>query len=176
MSSGESVELELTYLARKIPDEISNIKPIKMLDIYIPGTDAKHSHLRLRQRGDRYEVTKKSPIAVNDASKQLEVTIPLDKVEFEALASSSGLRIVKDRYQVKINGFDAEVDVFKDNLKGLVLIDFEFQSEEDKDSFVQPAIALADVTQESFKAGGMLAGKSYTDIEKELHRFNYKKL
>ena len=68
------------------------------------------------------------------------------------------------------------MDVFQDQLKGLVLIDFEFKTISEKSSFKTPSIALADVTQENFTAGGVLAGKSYQDIEPELARFNYQKI
>ena len=46
----------------------------------------------------------------------------------------------------------------------------------EKDSFVMPEFCLVDVTQEKFGAGGMLAGKSYEDIEQHLKRFGYVKL
>ena len=65
---------------------------------------------------------------------------------------------------------------FADELKGLVLIDFEFSTENEKSTFKIPDIALADVTQEEFIAGGLLAGKTYNDISSELKRFNYKRL
>ena len=55
-------------------------------------------------------------------------------------------------------------------------VDFEFETEEEKEKFEMPEFCLADVTQENFIAGGMLAGKKYKDIEKELERFEYKKL
>lgn len=42
-------------------------------------------------------------------------------------------------------------------------------------TFLAPDIALADVTQEDFIAGGLLAGKTYNDISAELGRFNYTK-
>jgi CYTH domain-containing protein len=172
----QDIELELTYLAGSLPNEIRNVQPIKMLDIYIPENEIEHPHLRIRQRGDKYEITKKTPLVIGDASRQLELTIQLNQVEFETLVKASNRRIVKNRYQIQINGFDAEVDIFQDKLQGLVLIDFEFESERDKNNFIKPEIALADVTQEDFIAGGLLAGKSYSDIEKELARFNYKKL
>ena len=38
------------------------------------------------------------------------------------------------------------------------------------------SFALADVTQEEFIAGGMLAGKTYNNISSELKRFNYRRL
>ena len=75
-----------------------------------------------------------------------------------------------------INGAPAEVDVFTEDLAGLVLIDFEFSTEAEKDDFTPPSIALADVTQEDFIAGGLLAGKTYDTITPELARFCYKKL
>ena len=85
-------------------------------------------------------------------------------------------RVVKDRYVVPVAGRNAEVDMFRDKLEGLVLIDFEFDSSEDKNSFVQPEICLADITQERFVAGGELAGKDYYDIEPQLNLFCYKAL
>lgn len=70
----------------------------------------------------------------------------------------------------------AEIDIFVDGLKGLVLMDFEFNTVKEKSDFKIPDIALADVTQEDFIAGGLLAGKTYNDIAPELKRFNYKQI
>ena len=169
------LELELTFLAKEIPEGIKDVVPTRITDVYIPDT-AKHSHLRLRKRGNLYEITKKTPVKDGDASEQIEQTIPLTKDEFEALISCSQKRVSKDRYNITIEGHNAEVDVFQDQLKGLVLIDFEFKTISEKSAFKTPSIALADVTQENFTAGGVLAGKSYQDIEPELARFNYQKL
>ena len=83
-------------------------------------------------------------------------------------------RRVKDRYNVVIEGFPAEVDVFQEELEGLVLIDFEFDTVEDQKKFVVPAICLADVTQEEFLAGGILSGKKYADIAQQLERLHYR--
>ena len=70
----------------------------------------------------------------------------------------------------------AEVDILVDRLKGLVLMDFEFNTVEEKSAFKMPGVALVDVTQEDFIAGGLLAGKTYNDIVLELKRFNYKQI
>ena len=71
---------------------------------------------------------------------------------------------------------DCEIDIFQDKLAGLVIADFEFQTDEEMASFKMPSFCLAEVTGEEFPAGGMLAGKSYKDIEKDLSRFGYRKL
>lgn len=169
------VELELTYLAREIPKEINGVKPSRLLDIYVPENSSA-PFIRLRSKDDKCEITKKKPIDKNDFSRQTEQTIPLEKDEFEALAVSSGRRVEKDRYQVIIEGKTAEVDVFDGALKGLVVIDFEFDTPEAKADFTPPACCLAEVTQELFIAGGQLAGKSYTDIAPVLDKFDYKAL
>ena len=166
------IELELTYLAREIPAEIRNVLPKRLVDMYVPE-NADRPYIRLRQNGDEYEITKKKPIDENDFSRQTEQTIPLDNEEFTALAISSRRKVEKDRYKVDIDGSIAEVDVFQGLLKGLVLIDFEFESVETKQAFRPPGCCLVDVTQELFIAGGQLAGKAYDDIKTELEKFNY---
>jgi CYTH domain-containing protein len=175
-SNTSTVELELTFLARDLPIEIKGAQGKQLVDIYIPETEGIHPRLRLRQKGDHYEITKKIPAAPGDASAHHEITIPLSKEEFEALAPSSSKRVVKTRYNVEIDGHRAEVDAFQENLAGLVVIDFEFDDEKAKLQFVAPSICLADVTQEDFIAGGLLAGKRYSDIEPELKRFNYTRI
>lgn len=171
----QEIELELTFLAKELPKDIKKAKPTRIIDIYIPDTP-KHSHLRLRQKGDKYEMTKKMPIAEGDASEQIEQTILLTKDEFVTLSSCSKKRAAKDRYKVKIEGKMAEIDVFIDELKGLVLIDFEFNTIDEKSAFKIPSVVLADVTQEDFIAGGLLAGKTYSDIASELEHFNYRRV
>lgn len=168
------LELEYTFLAKDLPQEIRDkkVKPTRIMDVYVPDTP-EHSHLRLRQRGEKYEITKKLPVKSGDASAQTENTISLTKDEFKSLSVASQKRVVKDRYNIKIEGYPAEVDVFREKLQGLVMIDFEFGSEKERQEFVRPKIVLADVTQEDFVAGGMLAGKSYKGIEQKLEEFGY---
>ena len=58
----------------------------------------------------------------------------------------------------------------------MVLIDFEFRTLEEKANFIAPPITLANVTQEDFIAGGLLAGKKYDEITQKLDEFGYKKI
>ena len=118
----------------------------------------------------------KKPINCGDASHQEEQTIVLTKLEFEALQKIDGKVIRKLRYYYDYNNRTAEIDIFQDNLKGLVVVDFEFSTIEEKNIFKMPKFCLADVTQEIFIAGGMICGKSYKDIEDNLNEFGYRKL
>lgn len=168
-------ELERTYLAKGLPKDLVNFPSKEMLDIYLPST-SDHPKLRIRRRGDVFEITKKSPVVEGDASRQIEQTIPLLREEYEELCLVPGMRVAKTRYLYKENGVDFEVDVFGDELAGLVLVDVEFTSVEEKNAFSIPSFCLAEVTQEQFTAGGKLCGKNYSDIESDLNRFGYKKL
>ena len=70
----------------------------------------------------------------------------------------------------------AEIDVYKDDFKGLAFVDFEFKTSEEKDKFLMPDFCLAEITQEKSCAAGWLAGKKYSDIEQFLNAYGYKKI
>ena len=169
------IELEKTYLAKEIPKGLKDCKHKEIIDIYIPKS-TEHPHIRIRKNGDRFEMTKKEPVEVKDTSRQLEQTIILTEEEFNELKKIDGKVVHKIRYQYYYEGKMGEIDIFQGSLKGLVIVDFEFKTVKEKDSFNMPNFCLVDVTQEKFTAGGMLAGKTYRGIEKELKKFNYAKL
>jgi len=169
------IELEKTYLAKFIPEDLKNYNFKTILDIYIPQT-SEHPKLRLRQTGNRYELTKKEPIQENDASEQEEQTIILSEPEFNEFKKITGKKVHKIRYYYKYHDLIIEFDIFQDDLLGLVLIDIEFKTVEEKNNFIMPDFCLIEVTQETFIAGGKICGKKYEDIENDLNRFNYKKL
>ncbi|MBT3356335.1 glutamate racemase [bacterium] len=169
------IELEKTYLAKELPKDLENCEHKEIIDVYLPK-ESEHPVLRLRKNGANYEMTKKEPVKKGDASKQLEQTIVLSKEEFEGLQTVPGKRVVKERYRYPLEGLIAEFDVFKEGLKGLVVVDVEFEKEADKDAFEMPEFCLIDVTQEKFLAGGMLCGRNYQDIAGDLRRVGYDKL
>ncbi|NTW30452.1 MAG: CYTH domain-containing protein [Candidatus Moranbacteria bacterium] len=169
------IELERTYLAKYLPDGLSTCPSREMLDMYLP-VSSRHPVLRIRKNGEKLEMTKKSPVVDGDSSKQEEQTIRLSREEFVALVGIEGKRVGKTRYLYEIDGRTAEVDVFVGALSGLVLVDFEFETEAEKDAFPIPEFCLAEVTQEEFIAGGFLAGKSYDDIAPGLARFGYERI
>lgn len=168
-------EIELTFLAKELPKGLLNSPSKELLDIYIPAKKD-HPSLRIRKSGDRHEITKKEPIKEGDASHQFEKTIPLTSDEFEELNMLKGKRVEKTRYYYKEGETNFEVDVFKGDLIGLMIVDVEFSSLEEKAKFKMPSWCLAEITQEEFVAGGMICGKKYEDIEKDLERFGYKKI
>lgn len=169
------LELEKTFLLARIPEDLAHAKSEIIRDAFIPASVV-HPITRIRQRGERYEITKKEPIEAKDSSRQEEHTIKLTPEEFRALNTTQAKRFAKRRFYCTIGGYKAEVDFYFEDLKGLAIIDFEFETEEAMAAFVAPDICLADVTQEEIFAGGMLAGKTYQDLKPTLDRFHYKPL
>lgn len=171
----KEIELERTYLVRRLPEELATATVTELLDIYVP-LSSEHPILRIRKRGAKYVITKKHPITGTDSSEQSEETIPLSEDEYRELAQLKGKRLRKNRYTFGESGVTVDVDVFLDDLAGLVTVDFEFISSEAKNNFEMPDWCLADVTQEKLIAGGMLAGKKYSEIETSLQNYGYKKI
>ncbi len=121
------LELERTFLLKEIPKNLKNCKSVEILDIYIPQT-VEHPILRVRKKGDAFEMTKKSPIIGSDSSEQGEQTIFLSTGEFSELLKLEGKKLRKIRYYYPVNNKIAEIDIFLDDLEGLALVDFEFKT------------------------------------------------
>ncbi len=168
-------ELERTFLAKYLPEDLGNFPKKEMADVFIPK-DSHHPILRIRKKGDKFEMTKKYPKTKGDNSVMIEETIILDENEFNSLKNLDGKEHSKTRYKYNHQGTECEIDIYSKNLKGLVVIDFEFNSEQEKGNFEKPEFCLAEVTNEEFIAGGFLCGKSYQDIENELKKYNYNKI
>ena len=67
----QELELELTFLAKELPQDIKTVRPTRIVDVYIPDTP-EHSHLRLRQKGDKYERTDFQMLSENELNALLK--------------------------------------------------------------------------------------------------------
>ena len=169
------IEIEKTYLAKEIPVDLAKYDSYEIVDLYFPKDDPDRA-LRLRKKGEEYELVKKKPVG-EDVSIQKEEVIRLTADEYLVLATSLDcLEVRKRRFLYTKNDTVAEIDVFGGGLQGLVLIDYEFENEDDMNNFSPPEYCLVEVTQEKFIAGGTLAGKSYEDMQNKLNTFKYIKL
>ncbi len=166
------LEFERLFLAKRLPEGLEKCKNKEVVDIYLPH-DSHHPVLRIRKNGDKYEMTKKEVVSTGVFSEQ---TIVLSPEEFNSLAKIQGKFLHKIRYFYPHENRTLEIGVFQGALKGLVLIDVEFASEEDMKNFIMPGFFLAEVKNKEFLAGGMLCGKSYADIEPFLNQLGYKRI
>ena len=88
------IELERTYLANQLPD-LTNCTSKEVIDVYILGS-IHRPKLRLGKDGDRYELTKKTPIDC-DNSEMNERSIDLDEQEFNEQNKLEGKIVSKIR-------------------------------------------------------------------------------
>ncbi len=169
------IELELTFLAKYLPAGLKECQSKEIIDRYIPN-EREHSQLRIRKSGPLYQITKKEPVKGQDSSEQTEQTIRLKADEYNALAKLPANVTHKIRYYYKKDGTTCEFDVFQGDKAGLIMVDVEFKTSEEKAAFKMPDFCLADVTQDVRFAGGVLCAKTYEDLEPELKKHGYKKL
>jgi len=157
------LEIEKTYLVKIIPANLSAYKSEKIKQGYVSST---HPSLRIRQKGNHFEMTKKLPVRENDYSITEEINIPLTESEFNKLWPAVERYLEKVRYYLPIeNNLTAELNLYQANLEGLAFVEVEFESEADMASFNPPLWFGKDVTQEDFASNSFLAGKTLTEIK-----------
>ena len=159
------LEIEKKFLVKNIPN-LESIKQTKIKQGYISFPP---SPLRIRQKGELFELTKKIPLKENERGSNEEINILLTEYEFNKLWTQVEKFLEKSRYCIDIGGnLTAEIDIFEGDLSGLVWVEVEFPSQKIRDSFVPPEWFGKDITQEYFSANSFLAGKKFDEIKEFL--------
>lgn len=160
------IEIEKTFLVKHLPVNLSQYTHQKIKQGYISSNP---SPLRIRQKGDKYELTKKIPLVGGDFSSVNEINIPLTKDEFTKLWTLIEKSLEKVRYIIEIkDNLTAELDIYERELSGFMVVEVEFDSKKQMESFSPPDWFGKDITQEDFSANSFLAGKNYSEIKKYL--------
>ena len=134
------MEIERKYLVRQLPGPL-NDHPCRAITQGYLNTDPV---IRIRQDNDSYELTYKS----KGLMARQEYNLPLTREAYEHLLTKiDGRLIEKRRYMIPLeHGLTAELDVFEGTLAPLILVEVEFSSEEEANSFVPPSWFGEDVT------------------------------
>jgi len=156
------LEIEKTFLVKTIPTSLTSYKSFKIKQGYLSSSSAA---LRIRQKGDKYEFTKKIQLDINDKSTYEETNIFLTEEEFNKLWPFVEKSLEKTRYLIPLeNNLTAELDIYSGALTGFAVVEVEFPDRESMDAFVAPDWFGPDITQKDFSSNFFLAGKSYQDI------------
>ena len=134
------MEIERKYLVLHLPGPLESY-PCRILEQGYLNTSPV---VRIRRDNDRYELTYKSAGLM---SRQ-EYNLPLDDKSYEHLLTKiDGRLIKKKRYMIPLSSaLTAELDIFEGDLAPLMLVEVEFQTEDDADSFTAPGWFGKDVT------------------------------
>ena len=136
------MEIERKFLTKHIPFDIT-VYPCKQLSqAYISFSPT----IRIRQSDDAYILTVKG----NGHLAREEFELPLTKEEYDRLfLKTEGTPVVKKRYLVPVEGgYTAEVDVYEEELEGLMTTEVEFPSLEAAEGFMAPDWFGRDVSEE----------------------------
>ena len=164
------VERERRFLLRELPDGLRVNDPhAQIFDNYITGT-----RLRLRKVRDparrewTWKLTQKFAREEGDFSRTLITNIYLSQYEYEVLSVFEGNELRKNRYPFVYEGRKFSVDVFLGALHGLILLETEFDTDEEMRAFAPPPFVAREVTNDQLFTGGHLAFTSIDELRGEL--------
>lgn len=134
------MEIERKYLVDKLPEDLTG-HPCRRISQGYLNTDPV---VRIRRDNDKYELTYKS----KGFMARQEYNLPLTREAYgHLLTKIDGRLIEKKRYMIPLEqGLTAELDVFEGDLAPLMLVEVEFSSEKEANSFVPPSWFGEDVT------------------------------
>ncbi len=166
------VERERRFLLREYPPGLEPAHYHRQIfDNYITNT-----RLRLRKIREPYKrewtfkLTQKFAPDMEDFSRTFITNIYLTQAEYEMFQSYEGNEIRKNRYPYEHEGRRYAIDVFLGDLRGLILAETEFETDEELDAFQVPSFAALDVTHDELFTGGRLVSLTADDIRAELAR------
>ena len=130
-------EIERKFLIDELPPDVSN-SPVHLIRQGYISEDRDVTEVRLREKDDRHYLTiKKGAQLVRD-----EEEITLTKEQFETLWPMTENRCIeKKRYILHPDSppnITIEVDVYEEDLEGLIIAEVEFPSVEESEAFNPP--------------------------------------
>lgn len=153
MKAENNLEVERKYLLDALPFDVSGFGKEEITQGYISVDPV----LRLRRTGVGSAPASFTPTSFTITMKgsgslaRTEYELPLTEEQFNSLWKKVETgRIEKTRYKIPLEtGHTAELDVYKNELHGLLTVEVEFASESEAVRFTPPAWFGRDVTFES---------------------------
>ena len=137
---GDVMEIERKYLVKYLPENLESYEQKHIAQGYLCTNPV----LRIRRSNDEYFLTYKG----QGLMAREEHEFPISAESFEhMLPKIDGILIDKIRYMIPLDeSHIAELDIFQGVLAPLRLVEVEFASMEDAESFVAPDWFGDDVT------------------------------
>ncbi len=156
--AGHVVERERKFLVSTIPALPDEGVTLRQGYLAIDGTvslrvrDAAAEGCTLTVKGGRGAV-------------RTELEWPLTRDEFEAAwQQTCGRRIHKTRHRLPLDGHTIELDVFHDELEGLMVAEVEFDTDQDLEAFEPPAWFGYEVTEDERFTNAWLATNAHLGL------------
>ena len=170
----ESMDARLVRERRMLLRELPH--GLRLLDAHTQITDNYITNTRLRLRKVRVpstnewtlSLTQKHAPAPPNFSRSLVTDVYLNQLEYETLSVFEANEIRKNRYPFEHEGRRYTIDVFLGALRGLILAETRFDTDEELDAFHLPGFAVADVSFDEMFTGARLVELTAEDIRREL--------
>ncbi len=154
-----TIERERKFLIDVIPADLDLADRTEMRQGYLTAFTAeaaeKQASVRVRDAGPKgYTLTVKA----GSGGERTELEWAIDREQFDAAwPHTEGRRVVKTRHRIPFNEHVIELDVFSDDLDGLVYAEVEFDSSDALDRFEPPAWFGREVTEDGRYTNAALA-------------------
>ena len=136
------MEIERKYLVRQLPEHYRDFPSRQIEQAYLCSDPV----VRIRREDEEYYLTYKG----RGLLAREEYNLPLNEAAYRhLLKKADGIRIEKRRYRIPLADFPhltAELDIFAGAYQGLMLVEVEFPSLEEAQSFAPPDWFGEDVT------------------------------
>jgi len=162
-SSGVEIERKFLIDINKIPYKLKNLEHYTFEQAYISFSP----EMRIRKVDNKYfYLTVKAPIDTKGMVRE-EREFVTTREEYEKLLKKmEGNLIFKDRYQIRGSNYVICFDIYSGSLKGLTVMEIEFQSVKQANKYVPPAWVGKDVTSDKRYKNGNLAQDGLSRIGK----------
>ncbi len=134
------MEIERRFLTDNIPHDLSSFRKRSIEQGYLCQIPA----VRVRNDNGSFFFTLKSG-GPGMSHEELETEIP-QEAYFHLLKKADGIIIKKDRYEIPYDNHLIELDIFKDELEGLVIAEVEFPTKDEALRFIPPDWFGDDIT------------------------------
>jgi CYTH domain-containing protein len=136
------VEIERKFLVEEPPD-LDGAERMKIAQGYLSLARDGGAEVRLRRADGSFFLTVKG----GEGLSRVEEEVEMDRDRFESLwRLTEGQRVMKTRHVIPHGDRDIELDVYEDELEGLLTAEVEFPDEEAAEAFEPPDWFGEDVT------------------------------
>lgn len=135
------MEIERKFKVKFLP-ELSNYPFYEITQMYLSND----LDIRIRKKDDEYFITRKS----NGTIARQEEETSISKEAYHILSNLLvGREIAKTRYLIPLDdGLVAELDIYHENLEGLLTVEVEFKSLIDAQNFILPLWFGEEITED----------------------------
>lgn len=172
----DEIELELAWLVKSLPKDYKRYKSANIKQAYLQSSESCIKDIRAREKDGVYTLTEKRFIkSPQETGYTQELTKKLRKEEFLNFWKKSKKRIRKVRYYYPLdNDLVAEIDIYKNNLEGLIVVEVEFPTIPAYKKFVAPGWFGKEVTDSKGIYPPHIANMKLEEIDKINKAYNQK--